>query len=52
MKMQKEVKKYENGEYYIEFSDEEMECVGWSPGDTLKWEDNGDGSFTLKKVSK
>lgn len=47
----KEVKKYPNGEYYIEFSDEEMKAVGWSPEDTLKWTDNGDGSWTLKKIS-
>jgi len=49
MKSTKEIKRYPNGEQYIEFSDEEMEVVGWSPGDTLVWKDNQDGSFTLSK---
>lgn len=45
----KEIKQLPNGERYIEFSDEEMEAVGWCPGDTLAWKDNGDGSWTISK---
>jgi hypothetical protein len=26
--------------------------LGWREGDTIKWEDNHDGSFTLKKKQK
>lgn len=46
----KQIKTYPNGEQYIEFSDEEMHAVGWSPGDTIKWTANGDGSYTLSRV--
>lgn len=49
MKSTKEIKRYPNGEQYIEFTNEEMEVVGWSPGDTVVWKNNGDGSFTLTK---
>lgn len=51
MKSTKEIKRYPNGEQYIEFTDEEMQAVGWSPGDTVVWKDNKDGSFTLTKKS-
>lgn len=46
----KKIKKLPNGELYIEFSDEEMEAVGWAPGDVVKWEDNGDDSWTLSRA--
>lgn len=49
MKSTKEIKRYPNGEQYIEFTNEEMEVVGWSPGDTVVWKNNGDGSYTLTK---
>jgi len=26
--------------------------VGWAEGDTLKWIDNGNGSWSLKKLDK
>jgi len=44
-----EIKEDENGEFYIEFSDEVMSEVGWKEGDDLVWTDNGDGSWTLTK---
>ena len=44
-----EVKEREDGELYLEFPDEIMEEAGWAIGDTLKWSDNGDGSFSLTK---
>ena len=49
MNGKKEIKMYPNGEQYIEFTNEEMEAVGWNPGDTVVWKDNGDGSYTLSK---
>lgn len=36
-------------EYFIEFSEEMLEEVGWKVNDTLNWKDNNDGSFTLEK---
>lgn len=29
-----------------------LEISGWKEGDNLEWTDQGDGSFTLKKVNK
>jgi len=34
---------------YITFPDSLLQKVNWSPGDILEWNDQGDGSFTLKK---
>ena len=47
-----EVQKLEDGDQYIEFPKELMEEVGWEDGDVLKWIDNGDGSWTLKKLDE
>ncbi len=47
-----EVQKLEDGDQYLEFPKELMEEVGWEEGDTLKWIDNGDGSWTLKKLDE
>jgi len=33
----------------ITFPPEMIEELGWKEGDVLKWIDNKDGSFTLKK---
>ncbi len=30
---------------------EMLEQVGWRDGDTLDWQDNGDGSWTLTKIT-
>lgn len=39
-----------NGEQYITFPDNLLKQAGWEEGDYLEWIDNGNGSFTLKKV--
>jgi len=39
----------ETGEYILPFPPDFLESVGWKEGDTLVWDDNEDGSFTLKK---
>ena len=39
----------ETDEYFIEFNEEMMEASGFRPGDTLNWEDNKDGSYTMTK---
>jgi hypothetical protein len=45
-----EVKQIEDGDYILEFNDEILAETGWKEGDVLKWVDNGDGSWTLKKL--
>ena len=37
-------------DYYVEFPEEVLEEAGWKPGDTLKWTDKGDGSWSLTKI--
>ena len=34
----------------ITFPDEVLEKTGWQEGDTIDWQELGDGSFLLKKV--
>jgi len=36
----------------VTFPDELMAKTGWKEGDVLEWIDNGDGSYTLKKVNE
>jgi hypothetical protein len=38
-----------NDAYYIELGQDITDAMGWDAGDTLNWEDNGDGSFSLTK---
>jgi hypothetical protein len=47
-----EVQENSEGEAFIEFPEGVIEELGWREGDTIKWEDNHDGSFTLKKKQK
>ena len=47
-----EVKQHEDGDCFIEFPDEVLAEVGWVEGDVLKWIDNGNGSWSLKKLDK
>lgn len=42
----------ETDEYFIEFTEEEMEQIGWSVGDTLRWEDNGENIIVTKVVEE
>jgi hypothetical protein len=37
------------GDHYIELNDEILAQSGFSVGDTIEWQDNGDGSWTLVK---
>ena len=39
----------ETKELYLEFPPDAINQVGWDTGDTIVWEDNNDGSYTLKK---
>ena len=45
-----EVKQLEDGDYILEFNDEILAETGWKEGDNLTWIDNGNGSWTLKKL--
>lgn len=45
-----DVQENEKGEYFIEFPPESIEELGWKEGDTVEWNNNKDGSYTLKKV--
>ena len=38
-----------DGEVFIEFSEEFLREIGWKEGDTIEWIDNHDGSWTMKK---
>lgn len=44
-----DVQENETGEMVIQFPDELLTTAGWQEGDTLIWNDNHDGSFTLTK---
>jgi len=41
----------ETGEAVIKFPPDFLEMAGWTEGDTINWQDNGDGSWTLEKTS-
>lgn len=41
----------ETGDAIIQFPPDFLEMTGWKEGDTLNWKDNGDGSWTLEKVT-
>ena len=46
------VQKFEDGDEYLEFPQEVMDEAGWQPGDTIKWTDNGNGSWILSKINE
>ena len=39
----------ETGDCILQFPPELLEQAGWQEGDTLIWEDQGDGSWSLSK---
>lgn len=39
------------GELLLPLPEEVLKLQGWVEGDTLEWTDNGDGSWSLTKVS-
>jgi hypothetical protein len=47
-----EVQQHEDGDMFIELNDEILEGSGFKVGDDIVWEDNKDGSWTLKKSDK
>lgn len=44
-----QVEEDEEGNLVLPFSEELLKEVGWKEGDTLSWQDNNDGSFSLTK---
>jgi hypothetical protein len=44
-----DVKENEDGDKYIELTDEILELSNFKIGDNLEWTDRGDGSWSLKK---
>lgn len=44
------LEKDENGDLILPLGDELCAELGWKIGDTIKWIDNGDGSWTMKKL--
>lgn len=47
-----EVKTTEDGEYYIEFSEEMLNLLQWKENDVLQWDELSDNSWKLFKVNK
>jgi hypothetical protein len=41
-----------SGEYFITFPDDLLEAANLKEGDQIEWVDNGDGSYTICKVTK
>ena len=41
-----------SGEYYLMLPDDLLEKVNFVEGDELRWVDNNDGSFTIRKVTR
>ena len=39
----------DTGDLFVLFLQIFLDSVGWKEGDTLKWEDQGNGSWTLSK---
>lgn len=44
-----EIEADSDGELMLTFPDELMDALNWQPGDTVTWEDNEDGTWTLTK---
>jgi hypothetical protein len=38
------------GEMLLDLGLELCQRLGWQPGDSLEWIDNGDGTWTIKKT--
>jgi len=41
----------ETDDYILPLGNDVCDEMGWQVGDTIKWQDNGDGSYTLTKVT-
>ena len=40
-----------SGEYFVTFPDDLLDAANLKEGDVVNWNDNGDGSYTLRKVN-
>jgi hypothetical protein len=40
-----------SGDLILPFPQDFLEAAGWKEGDTLDWNDNGDGSWSLTKIT-
>lgn len=47
MKWTVDVQQTEDGDFFIQFNEEILEASGFKEGDSIKWVDNLDGSFTI-----
>lgn len=45
-----DIEKNEEGEHYIQLTDEMLANSGFEIGDKLTWKNNGDGSWSLTKI--
>ncbi|MFB2672072.1 hypothetical protein ACE02S_01720 [Shewanella xiamenensis] len=50
--MQVKIEQHDNGEYYFLIPKQLQKELAWNEGDTIRWVDNGDGSWTLSKLSQ
>jgi hypothetical protein len=41
-----------SGEYFLQLPDDLLDQVNWKENDSLSWENNKDGTFTIRKVTK
>ena len=48
----KEVKENGNGEFYLEFSEDELGMLGLEKGDSVEWMDLGEGEVWEKVTKK
>jgi len=48
----KEVKENGNGEFYLEFSEDELGMLGLEKGDSVEWMDLGEGEVWKKLTKK
>ena len=47
-----DVEKNEDGEHYIQLTEEMLANSGFQIGDKLDWKNNGDGSWSLTKQTE
>ncbi|MEH0742583.1 hypothetical protein H4F05_13800 [Vibrio cholerae] len=50
--MRVKIQRNEDGEYYFLIPNELQGDLSWEEGDTVEWTDNGDGTWTLRKLSQ
>lgn len=50
--MKVKVEKTEEGELFFRLPDEYQEELNWQDGDLIQWDETGDGSITLKRMSE